>query len=213
MYQNIIFDIGGVLVEWFPRDYLMERFMNQEIENKVFDITFGSKIWNQLDAGLLSRYEGNSAMLEAARKAGCEFEVQEVIDDWFSMLHPRGKILDLVRRLKKNGYHIYYLSNIAQDTLSQLKRNGLLNDFDGGLASYEINKTKPDLDIYNALLRRYHLYAGECVFVDDCEANTKAAYLQGITAIHMRSTSGLIRSFHQIGINTQRPHPKQHSEK
>ena len=82
MYKSIIFDIGGVLVDFDPKAYLVDRLCNAEMEEKVYDLTFGSEEWQLLDAGKLSRYDGNQRMLEHARAEGCAFEVQGVLDDW-----------------------------------------------------------------------------------------------------------------------------------
>lgn len=76
MYKSIIFDIGGVLVDFDPKAYLVDRLCNAEMEEKVYDLTFGSEEWQLLDAGKLSRYDGNQRMLEHARAEGCAFEVQ-----------------------------------------------------------------------------------------------------------------------------------------
>ena len=51
MYKNIIFDLGGVVVDFKPREFLLERFYNEEIEQKVFELTCGSEGWLLLDAG------------------------------------------------------------------------------------------------------------------------------------------------------------------
>ena len=110
MYKNIIFDLGGVVVDFNPREFLLERFYNDEIEHKVFDLTFGSEEWTLLDAGQLSRAEGNARMLEKARAEGCAFEVQSVLDDWARMLKTRRKTVEVIKRLKKMGFSIYYLS-------------------------------------------------------------------------------------------------------
>ena len=48
MYQNIAFDLGGVVVDFAPHDFLLENFCSAPIEQKVYDITFGSKEWQQL---------------------------------------------------------------------------------------------------------------------------------------------------------------------
>ena len=45
MYKNIIFDLGGVVVDFKPRDFLMDHFLNKSAEDEVFDLTFGSKEW------------------------------------------------------------------------------------------------------------------------------------------------------------------------
>ena len=53
MYKSIIFDIGGVLVDFDPKAYLVDRLCNAEMEEKVYDLTFGSEEWQLLDAGKL----------------------------------------------------------------------------------------------------------------------------------------------------------------
>jgi putative hydrolase of the HAD superfamily len=195
MYKNMIFDLGGVMVDWTPKDYLMERFYRAPVEEAVYGITFGSDTWRQLDAGLISRYEANRQMLANAAQAGCLFEVQEVIDDWTRILRPRRRMIELVRRLKKHGYSVYYLSNIASDTL-QLLMDGPLNGvFDGGVASCDVHINKPDAGIYQQLLQKYDLRASECVFIDDNLENVQSAFQLGITGVLMRGSVGtLIRN-------------------
>ena len=56
MYKSIVFDLGGVMVDFAPRAYLVDRICNAEIEEQVYDLTFGSEEWKQLDAGLVSRF-------------------------------------------------------------------------------------------------------------------------------------------------------------
>ncbi len=52
MYKSIMFDLGGVMVDFAPHAYLVDRICNEEIEEQVYDLTFGSEEWKQLDAGL-----------------------------------------------------------------------------------------------------------------------------------------------------------------
>jgi FMN phosphatase YigB (HAD superfamily) len=82
MYKSIVFDLGGVMIDFDPRGYLVDRLCNAETEEEVYDLTFGSEEWKLLDAGLISRFDGNHRMLEKARAAGRAFEVQGVLDDW-----------------------------------------------------------------------------------------------------------------------------------
>lgn len=195
MYKNIIFDFGGVMVDFNPKDYLMERFCNASIEDKIFRLTFGSDIWRQLDAGLISRGEANRIMLSRAQEQNCAFEVQEVLDNWTSILHPRRRMLELVRRLKSHGYCVYYLSNIAQDVLDMLMSRELGGVFDGGLASCEVQINKPDPRIYQILMERYQLKAEECIFIDDTRENVQTAFQLGMNGIQMRdSVNTLVRS-------------------
>lgn len=195
MYKNIIFDLGGVMVDFAPKDFLLDRFCNAAIEDKVYRLTFGSETWQKLDAGLCTRYEGNQAMMAAAKEEGCAFEVQEVLENWTTILRVRRRMVELVRRLKNHGYCVYYLSNIPEDVLSLLMNRGLEGVFDGGVASCDVHINKPDPRIYKILLDKYHLKAGECIFIDDSRANVQTAFQLGMNSIQMReSVDTLVRS-------------------
>ena len=195
MYKNIIFDLGGVMVDFDPKTYLVDRFCNAEVEEQVSQLTFESEEWKLLDAGLITRSEANLRMLARAKEYGRAFEVQGVLDDWLHILRPRHRMEELVRRLKNHGYSVYYLSNIPEDVLALLKERGVLDRFDGGVASCEVHINKPDPRIYQALLDQYGLKASECVFIDDNLANVQAAFTLGFVGIRMKESVGtLIRS-------------------
>ena len=195
MYKNIVFDFGGVMVDFDPKEYLVDRFCNADVEEQVSALTFDSEEWKLLDAGLITRFEANQRMLAKAREQGCAFEVQGVLDDWMHILRPRLRMLELVRRLKSHGYCVYYLSNIPQDVLELLNERGVLAQFDGGVASCEVQVNKPDPQIYKALLKKYQLKASECVFIDDRLENVQAAFALGFAGIQMKDSVGtLIRS-------------------
>ncbi len=202
MYKNIIFDLGGVMVHWDPKEYLMEMFHNPVIERKVYDTTFGSKEWLMADAGEISRFAADNAMLDHARAAGYSFEVQEVIDHWPNILRTRRDVVDIAAQLKAQGFRLYCLSNIASDTAALLRRRSFWRLFDGHVLSCDINRLKPDPAIYNALLEQYHLNPAECIFIDDNEANVRSAHKLGITSILMTSeASDLVKNLGICGIH------------
>ncbi len=195
MYKSIVFDLGGVMVDFDPKSYLVDLLCNAEMEEKVYELTFGSEEWKLMDAGLISRFEGNKRMLERAQQEGCSFEVQGVLDDWIHILHVRHRMQELVRRMKNHGYCVYYLSNIPQDVLDLLRQRGVLDRFDGGVASCEVHINKPDPRIYQALLDKYHLKAEECVFIDDRLENVQTAFSMGFAGVQMKDSVGtLVRS-------------------
>ena len=200
MYKSIIFDIGGVMVDFDPKAYLVDRLCSAEMEEKVYDLTFGSEEWKKLDAGLISRFEGNATMLKNAQAAGCEFEVQGVLDDWMHILRPRRRMQTLVEQLKQHGYCVYYLSNIPEDVLALLMERDFKGLFDGGVASCEVHINKPDPRIYQALLDKYQLKADECIFIDDRADNIKAASLLGLGTYQMHSVGSLLRSLPTFGV-------------
>lgn len=200
MYRNIVFDLGGVVVDFAPHDFLLENFCSPSIEKKVYDITFGSREWQQLDAGLITRAQGNAIMLDKGEKQGCAFEVQAVLDTWIRSLRARHRTIDLMRRLKKMGYRLYYLSNIPEDALAYLKQKEFWSLFEGGIASCEVRMNKPDPRIYQLLLKEFDLKASEVIFVDDNGSNVQAAFAHGITSIHYKGASSLYRALNTCGI-------------
>ena len=92
MYKNIVFDFGGVMVDFAPHKYLIDLFGNRGLEEEVYDLPFGSREWRLLDAGRITRREANERMLQRARAVGRGFEVEGVLDDWMSMLRPRRRM-------------------------------------------------------------------------------------------------------------------------
>ena len=200
MYKNIVFDFGGVMVDFDPYEYLVDLFGNHEVEDEVFALTFGSEEWQLLDAGRITRGEANLRMLDRAKKAGRAFEVQGVLDDWMHILRPRRRMQTLVEQLKQHGYCVYYLSNIPEDVLALLMERDFKGLFDGGVASCEVKINKPDPRIYQALLDKYQLKADECIFIDDRADNIKAASLLGLGTYPMHSVGSLLRSLPTFGV-------------
>lgn len=200
MYKNIIFDLGGVMVDFDPKTYLVDRFCNAEVEEQVSQLTFESEEWKLLDAGLITRSEANLRMLARAKEYGRAFEVQGVLDDWMHILRPRRRMQTLVGQLKQHGYCVYYLSNIPEDVLALLMERDFKGLFDGGVASCEVKINKPDPRIYQALLDKYQLKADECIFIDDRADNIKAASLLGLGTYQMHSVGSLLRSLPTFGV-------------
>lgn len=195
MYKNIVFDFGGVMVDFDPHRYLIDLFGNRGLEEEVYDLTFGSREWQLLDAGRITRREANERMLKRARAVGRGFEAEGVLDDWMSMLRPRRRMRTLVEQLKQRGYCVYYLSNIPEDVLALLMERDFQGLFDGGVASCEVHVNKPDPRIYQALLDKYGLKASESVFIDDRQDNVQAAFELGFVGIRMKDSVGtLVRS-------------------
>ncbi len=201
MYKNVIFDLGGVVVEYNPRDFLMDHFLNKAAEEIVYDLTFGSKEWVELDRGTLSRGTANRIMLENAARCGRTFEVQTVIEEWPIILKTKKSTIKTMCKLKMAGCRLYYLSNIAADTLDLLRERDFFPLFDGGLASCDVNINKPDPHIYTALMQRYHLAYDESIFVDDNKQNAQAAYNLGITGILYKGHKSFNRALGLCGID------------
>lgn len=207
MIQNIIFDLGGVVVDFAPREFLVDHFLNERLENILYDITFGSEEWLRLDTGELTREEANAIMREKGAAIGRRYEVDVILSDWYDMLRTKEDTVQLMKRLKSNGYSLYYLSNIPPDVLELLSARKFWRLFDGGVASCEAGLAKPDRRIFRRLLEEYDLKPSECVFTDDVKINAAAASDVGILGVHFRSARVFARSLAAHGVTVTRKHP------
>ena len=113
MYKNIIFDFGGVVVDFAPKDFLMDHFMNRRAEEETYELVFGSQEWQDLDRGTITREAANKQMLEHAAEAGRIFEVQTCIDEWATMLRTKKTTVQIMRMRRAAGYRLYYLACIG----------------------------------------------------------------------------------------------------
>lgn len=182
MIKNIIFDFGGVLLDWNPR-YLYKSYFNndEEMEHFLADICNGE--WNiKQDAG--------RPFAEAVKELQAKFpEYAEAIqmydDDWEKMLKCElPESIDLLKELKSMGYGIYGLTNWSAEKIGYAFANySFFSLFDGIVVSGVEKVVKPDRRIYEILLERYSLKPGECVFIDDNQDNVDMAKVLGINAI------------------------------
>ena len=117
-----------------------------------------------------------------------------------SFLHTKQSTVNTMCKLKLAGYRLYYLSNIAADTMDHLKQREFFPLFDGGIASCDVHMLKPDPQIYTLLMQQYHLAYDECIFVDDNKQNAQAAYDLGITGILYKNPRSFDRALGLCGI-------------
>lgn len=200
MYKNIIFDFGGVVVQFNPKDFLMDHFMNKRAEEIVYELTFGSQEWQDLDRGIITREEGNAAMLENAARVNRVFEVQTVIDEWPTILRTKESTVHTMQKLKAAGYRLYYLTNIPADIMDELRQREWFSLFDDGVASCEVHLCKPEPAIYTTLMQTCNLAYDESIFIDDNKVNAQAAYNLGITGILYKNPKSFERALRACGI-------------
>ena len=113
MIKNIIFDIGGVVVNYDPKEYLSRKFNRPELEQVLYDAIFDSAEWKLLDAGKMTRALAEQQMLSAA--GDYRYEARMVLDDWRGMMTTKLDTVELITALRASGYHIFFLSNMPED--------------------------------------------------------------------------------------------------
>lgn len=201
MYRNIVFDLGGVVIDYNPKEYLMEKFFHERTERRLYEAVFGSREWELLDKGELTWEQAQEIFTQRGVEKNMNFEMQALLEEWTEMLGTRAATVALMRLLKKRGFKLYYLSNIAAETLELVRQRDFWELFDGGVASCELHICKPDLEIYQELVKRYNLVPQETIFTDDNRTNATMAFQAGITGIHFTNVKGLCKMMVTYGID------------
>ena len=178
MIKNIVFDLGGVLIDWDPR-YLFRKMLPDEETVEKFLADVCTAEWNvQQDAG--------RTIVEAEEELIGRFPEQESLirayyGRWEESLGgPIDGTVEIFSRLKKKPYPIYALSNWSAETYPIAKeRYPFLDWFDGEVISGRVKMVKPNAEIYHHLLESFGIEPEETLFIDDRQDNIEQAQKLG----------------------------------
>lgn len=192
MIKNIVFDMGGVLIEWNP-EKMLNRLHLPEADNEILNRELlHNKIWTDADKGIY-----DEAQLEAVaydRLPKHLHEPARALIQWYNwFLNPMPGMAALVRELKANGYHIYLLSNAPTNLRKYFDRIPGAECFDALMVSAEEQLTKPSREIYQRLFQKFSLSPAECWFTDDNAPNVISAVQAGMQAAEFHGDMKLLR--------------------
>lgn len=173
MINTVIFDIGGVLIDFDWEGFIHRLFPGrEELITELDAAVWGNRRWDRLDAGD-DPEEVFAAIIAHAPKH--EKELRQVFANVGDTLKSRPATPIWINDLKSRGYRVLYLSNYSRYVM---KCNPDVLDFvpllDGGIFSCDVRAVKPDRRIYEIITEKYGLNPSECVFIDDLERNVEA---------------------------------------
>lgn len=199
--NTIIFDLGGVLIDWNPRYVFDDNYFETEDKRQYFFNTVCTSDWNEeQDAG---RSIVEATQLLVKQFPDWEKPIRDYYGRWTDMLNgPIHETVELFRELKeKDSYKMYALTNWQEGLFDiALVRYNFLHWFDGRVVSGEEKTRKPFPDFYQILLNRYEVDPGKAIFIDDNLRNVKAAEGLGINSIHFQSTQQLRQKLEEYRI-------------
>ena len=189
MYKNIIFDLGNVLLNFNPKEYLKIKISEDKIED-VYKAIFQSEEWLMLDRGTITEKDAINNIIE--RNITYRDDINLVFKEWYDILKPIEESVEVLQNLKENGYNVYYLSNFHELAFKEVTtKNNFFELFDGGVVSYAEKLIKPEEEIYKLILKRYNLNPKETIFIDDTKLNVDGASKLGIKAIFLEDPKKL----------------------
>ncbi|HTP09015.1 MAG TPA: HAD family phosphatase, partial [Anaerolineae bacterium] len=184
----LVFDFGGVLVDWDPH-YLYRPFFNgDDVAIDRFMQEIGFREWNLHQDGGRSFDEGVAVLsAQFPQYAHLIRAYHERYAD--SIVGPIAGTVDVLRACQAAGYTLYGLSNWAQEKFDLVRpKYDFFDCFDDILISSTVNLVKPDPRIFDIFLERVGRRAEECVYIDDSAANVATANRLGFITIHFESS-------------------------
>lgn len=198
--KNIIFDLGGVLVDWNPEYVFLKEFKGDRIKMKWFFDNICTSTWNE-------EQDGGKLMKDATEERIKLFPQHERLikifyGRWEEMLKDEiSGTVKILHKLKNKNYKLIALTNWSAETFPiALKKYKFLELFDGIVVSGEIKMLKPFNKIYHYTLNKYNLKPKECVFIDDRLNNVEGAIKCGILGILFESPQKLIVNLKKIKV-------------
>lgn len=183
---NVIFDLGGVLLEWDPARILAGRYPQHAHREVIEREVFRHQDWLDLDRGTLDEA---TAIERFHRRTGfAHDDLSRLMDVARESLLLKHDTWALLHELHRDRVPLYCLSNMAASTFRYLQaRYDVWDVFDGIVISGELGMVKPEPAIFEHLLTKYGLDRSRSVFIDDLPVNVEAARRLGMHGIHFRN--------------------------
>lgn len=190
MKKSIVFDFGGVLIDWSPFHLYRKILPNDEAIQAFLDEIDFFKINSRIDAGM--------PLKEWGQEYAQQFPQYRNLIESFSTrwVESNGEVigdtLTILREVKSKGHPVFGLSNWSAETFPLVKdRFDFLEELDDYLLSGMVGQIKPGEEIFRSLLDRIDRKADECIFIDDNAANIETATRLGFTCILYKSSRQL----------------------
>ncbi|MDG1974443.1 MAG: HAD family phosphatase [Flavobacteriaceae bacterium] len=198
--ETIIFDLGGVLVDWNPEYVYLNEFNGDRKKMQWFFDNICTSSWNE-------EQDGGYLMADATEERINLFPkykklIKMFYGRWEEML--KGEIkgtVEILHKLKRKKYKLIALTNWSSETFPvAVKKFKFLKLFDGIVVSGKVKMLKPFPEIYNYTLKKYGLIANKSIFIDDRISNVDGAIKCGIHGIQFVSPKNLIIALKKYGI-------------
>lgn len=181
MIKNVVLDMGNVLLAYDP-NVILDKICEDENEKAIiYRELFCGEEWIMGDYGTIKnaeRFDGVSKRVPTH----LHDKLRACVADWDICMKPVNKAQEFCKTVRDKGYNVYVLSNACNKFYEYFPRYFDLEFFDGVVVSSDIHMIKPDVRIYEYLLKKYNLKPEECLFIDDREEN-----VEGALKAHMNS--------------------------
>ena len=184
--KNVVFDAGGVLLEWNPPRVIAELYPDPQVQAQIRQYIFEHPDWHEFDRGTLTAENAPSHFSKLSGRSADE--VRDLLRITAESLTPIDGTIRLLEELAAAHVNLYLLSNMPVSTYEILsKRHAFFDHFEHLVISGAILMLKPEPAIYKHLVETTGIVPAESVFIDDLQRNVIAARESGLHAIQFTS--------------------------
>lgn len=194
MIKNIVFDLGNVLVNYQPANFITKFTDNPEHQKFLLENIFQSAEWIDFDRGTITKEE---IARRALKKAPVELKetIDHILATWYEEIIPIPEMEAVVKQLKDQGYPIYLLSNAPADFYQFEKNVPALKHMDGVFVTADWKMIKPEAEVYRAFCHHFQLVPSQCIFIDDLPANVSGARAIGMESFVFRKDLPALKEY------------------
>lgn len=180
--KAIIFDLGGVMVDWNPTLIAQNFSTDKILQQAIIEELFEHSRWIDFDQGNIS--EKNIVQQASHELKLSIMQTESLIKQAKQSLHVKQCSVALLKKAKRIGLTTLCLSNVSYEWFDFLyNKHEFFKLFDGKVISAEEGISKPNPDIYRRIIKRYKIDTQHTLFIDDNLDNTQIAKNLGIQAI------------------------------
>jgi putative hydrolase of the HAD superfamily len=182
MIKNVIFDAGGVLLEWNPPRVIAQLYPDPQVQAEIREYIFEHPDWHEYDRGTISASDAAAHFSKLSGRSTAE--VEKLLRATAESLRPIDGTIRLLEELAAARVNLYLLSNMPVSTFEILiERHRFFSHFTQLVISGAILLLKPEPAIYKHLVDTTGIVPAESVFIDDLTRNVIAARESGLHAI------------------------------
>lgn len=200
MIQNIVFDMGNVLLYYKPEEYVAELLDDPEERTLMLNELFCSVEWMQLDRGCITEDEALVSVCGRLPER-LHTAARSLLMGWHKDIPAFPEMEALIGELKSGGYGVYLLSNANRRFYLYKDKLPGMRWFDGVFISADWRLCKPDPAIYRAFCQHFALTPASCFFIDDMPMNIEAAIWSGMNGfVFRRDIDALRKALGEAGV-------------
>jgi HAD superfamily hydrolase (TIGR01509 family) len=184
--SNVVFDMGGVVLEWNPEKILADFYTEAPLRQALRQALFLHPDWRAFNRGELEEAELLQRVAERSLRPG--EELTALLDSMRESLATKPETVELLRSLQRRGIALYCLSDMPHSVYDYLRRrHDFWDAFRGIVISAHVKLLKPEPAIFRHLLDQHGLEPARTVFIDDLPGNVDGARACGMRAIQFQT--------------------------